>query len=298
MDRKITLDCHTRERPVRRCESSPMQSNKRRALFVTTAAIGLGAAFLLATSAPAVAGSSRQGSGGALSQTTRAVSAKTNPSGSSGGSSSSSNDSSSSSDSYDYDDGSGYYTGAAGCYSCTRPTGLPPEYSGSGPTMSLKMGLQSVKDSDGAAMAAMRVRSGSFGLAISGTHYFEQAPAADGSDTVYLNIWAITGQARLIDSERSSLWLQGGLSGTTSNNGFEPLLGATLGAEVEHVVNRTIDIYASGRYYVLQEGVHAIELRAGVGLSFLTLGYRTFDFYNVDGSVPLHGPEFGVSLGF
>lgn len=240
--------------------------------------------------------SSSSSRGGALGRTTRAVGAKTNSAPSSSGSSSNSGSGSSSSYDSSYDTDPTYYPGYyGGCYGCT-PAG-PSTSSGSHlpARVSVDMGVQSVRDSDGAASAGLRVSSGRFGLGIDAIRYFEDTPASDGSDSVYMNLWAITGQGRLLDVGGTSLWLQAGVGGTTSNE-FEPLSGAVFGAELAHVVNQNLDLYASARYFILTEEMRASELRAGVGVSFLKLGYRTFAFE--DAGEPLHGPEFGLNFGF
>ena len=233
--------------------------------------------------------------GGALGRTTRAVGAKTNSSPSSGGSSSGSNSGSSSSGYDSYDTRPVYYPGYyGGCYGCA-PAGPSTQAGNQTARVSIDLGIQSVRNSDGAATAALRVASGRFAIGLDAIRYFEDTPADDGSDSVYMNLWAITAQGRLLDMGATSLWLQAGVGGTNSNN-FEALSGAVIGAELAHVVNPNLDLYASGRYFILSEQMRASELRAGIGVSFLTLGYRTFAFE--DAGEPLHGPEFGLSFGF
>jgi hypothetical protein len=72
-------------------------------------------------------------------------------------------------------------------------------------------------------------------------------------------------------------------------------MGPTVGAELEHMFTPSLRASGSARYYVLEHDMRASELRAAVGASFLSLGYRVFRF-NVGPA--LRGPEVGVALRF
>ncbi len=241
--------------------------------------------------------SSSSSSGGALSRTTRAVS------GSSGSSSSQPAASGSSSTSRDSDTSGMYYepeygsSGNAVCYTC-GPVGAPytQKRNGPPPRLALRLGMQSVKDSDGAFIGSLRVLRRRIGLGVSGAHYFERAPALDGSDRIYMNLWSFHGIAEVFGDERTKLFVTGGLSGAGSNN-FEEgrFLGPAVGAEVEYRLNDTLALQGGARYYILEHGVRAREARAGVVASFLSVGYRIVEF-DADGAVPLQGPEFSIVL--
>lgn len=247
---------------------------------------------------PALADSTRSGSGGALGRTTgaveRATSSSSSSSGSSGGSSSSS-----SSDNYSYDHDYDY--ARPYCATCTYAApGPPPAYGPGGRARSpvrvaLDLGLQSVHDSDGAVMIDARVQRRNVGFGFAGTRYFERGQAMDGSDTIYMNVWALTVAFRGFDNGPTQLWLNGGLAGSSSNNFAESLTGGTVGVHLQHAVGRTIKLHGTARYFVLEQSMRASELKAAISASYLSLGYRVFRF-NV--GVPLYGPEFGLSLHF
>jgi hypothetical protein len=158
--------------------------------------------------------------------------------------------------------------------------------------VALSLGLQSVKDSDGATMGSLRITRGILGVGIAGTRYYEDVPAMD--ETIYMNVWSLSAVARLLRSGNTELWVSGGV-GETSSNQFERIMGPTVGAELEHVLTSSLRVGGSARYYVLEHDMRASELRAAVSASFLSLGYRVFRF-NVGPA--LRGPEFGLSLRF
>lgn len=255
---------------------------------------------LVALATPTMAGPSRESSGGALSRTTSEVHERTSSSHSSD--SSDSDDSSDSYDSSDSDDSDsddseiGFYTSGGGCYDCARfhspgaYTPLFPEVH-----VAVNLGLQSVHDSDGAAMASVRIKGTRFGLALTGTRYFEEGQALDGTTTIYMNLWAATAEARLIDVGKTALWLSGGAGGVTSNQ-FDPLTGVTFGAKITHDFNPNLGFYGGVRYFILPDGLGAGEYTGGITVAFLNLGYRSFAFD--DAGEALHGPEFGIAFGF
>lgn len=158
--------------------------------------------------------------------------------------------------------------------------------------MALDLGAQSVEDSDGALYGTVRLTRGNMGIGLSGTRYFERAPALDGSDTIHMNIWSMTFAGRGLSTANTGLWFDGGIGGATSNE-FESMMGATVGARLEHALSSSLSVEGSVRYFVLEDGMRAQEVRAAVSASYVTLGYRVFSF-NVGSR--LHGPEFGLSL--
>jgi hypothetical protein len=247
---------------------------------------------------PALADSTRSGSGGALGQTTRAVDRATGGSSSTSGGSSSSSSSSDDSSSPDYDDDYDY--SQPYCATCTYAAPGPPPAYAHGPRgfshtrLALELGLQSVHDSDGAGMIDARVMRHNLGFGFAGTRYFESGRAMDGSDTIYMNVWALTVALRGFDNGRTQVWLNGGMAGSGSNN-FESLTGGTVGVELLHAVGSAIKLRGTARYFVLEQSMRASEVRAAISASYFSLGYRVFRF-NV--GVPLYGPEFGLSLGF
>lgn len=253
-------------------------------------------AALLAVPGAAWAGGNSSSGGGALSQATNAVRASVGgPSQPSGGSSAPSHPTS---DGPSYPEYHPEYVGTP-CYSCAPimpgpapSVGQPPQ--GERPRIFMELGLQSVKDSDGAAMGGLHVSKNNVGMGLAATRYFERGMALDGTDMIHMDVWAFTGQMRVVHAAGTELWLSGGISGSDSNN-FKPLLGPTLGAELQHTLTSSIMLRGSARYYMLEEGIRASELRANLDAAFLTLGYRVFRF---DVGPALRGPEFGVALRF
>lgn len=264
----------------------------------TGTALGLSAALAMALSvlpASAFAGG-RGSSGGALSRTTSAVGNATR---SSGPASSPSRSSSSSSS------GTTYYVdyGRPYCPTCGITPGGPPPARAPGQsgkksstTLDVDLGIQSVVESDGAFMGELRLKRNGLGIVASGTRYFENSGDPVNPDTVYMNVWQLAFAARGVATERSELWLSGGLSGTSSTN-FDRLGGAVVGAFASHRVTPSLKAIGSVRYFAFRQAVRATEWRVGVSASFLSFGYRSFTF-NSDGAVPLRGPEVGLALEF
>ena len=124
--------------------------------------------------------------------------------------------------------------------------------------------------------------------------FLESGQAMDGSDSIYMDVWALTAAVRGYSEGGTELWLHGGLAGTSSNN-FEGLRGAVMGMKLTHALNRTLAIGGGARYFLLQEGMRARELKVAISASYLSLGYRVFGF-NV--GEPLHGPELGLAMSF
>lgn len=160
--------------------------------------------------------------------------------------------------------------------------------------VSLELGLHPVKDSDGATVGSARLSKGFLGILLSGSHYFEQAPSMTGADQITMNVWTVSGTARLYDSPATEVWIEGGVGGTSSTE-FERIMGPALGIQVEHAVTPALGMRGSARYYVLEQDIHASEARASIGVSYFSVGYRIFAF-NVGPA--LRGPEVGVALRF
>ena len=161
--------------------------------------------------------------------------------------------------------------------------------------ISFELGLHSVHDSDGAGVASLRLGSGRFGATVDAIHYVESSPAVNGSDRVYMTLWSLGARARLLSLGHTRLWLEAGLGGVSSNQ-FEPLTGLVLSTELEHRVHPEVKLRGAARYFAFNENMRASELRAGIGVYFLTLGYRSFAFQ--DTGEALHGPEFGLAFDF
>lgn len=197
----------------------------------------------------------------------------------------------------DYYAGSGWYRG--GCATCV-PMVAGPYYPGSavrrGPVpptrLTLEVGLQAVDGSDGAGRASAQLSRGVLGIAASAARYFEQAPAMDGTDMIFMDVWSVTIAGRLVRAADSELWVHGGLGGTGSTE-FEHIMGPVVGASLVHPLGRSMWLQGSARYFVLEHETRASEVSAGLGVSFLSVGYRVFRF-NVGPA--LHGPAFDLSL--
>jgi hypothetical protein len=238
-------------------------------------------------------------SGGALGQVTRAVSQSVSPpdkpSGGSSGGSSGAEPYRPAHVYYEPDYRTPYIAGAY-CSTCApagRVEAQPWQPVQRDPMrVALSLGLQSVKDSDGATMGSLRITKGILGVAIAGTRYYEDAPVMGG--VIHMNVWSLSAVARLLRSGDTELWVSGGV-GETSSNQFERIMGATVGAELEHVLTPSLRVGGSARYYALEHDMRASELRAAVSASFLSLGYRVFRF-NVGPA--LRGPEVGLALRF
>ncbi len=161
--------------------------------------------------------------------------------------------------------------------------------------IAVEAGLHAVRGSDGAGVAAFRIGSGRFAAAIDATHYIESSSATDDPERVYMTRWSLGARARVMSFGPTALWLEAGLSGANSNR-FEPLTGVALSAALEHRIRSDVEIRGAARYFAFNENVRARELRGGIGVYFLTLGYRWFAFEET--GEPLHGPEFGLAFDF
>lgn len=175
-----------------------------------------------------------------------------------------------------------YASGAA----AARPGPVPPT------RLMLAVGLQSVEGSDGAARGGLHISKGGLGLSASMARYFERGPAMGGA--IFMDVWSVAAAGRLLHAGGSELWLHGGLGGTGSTE-FEPLMGPVIGAALVHPLGGNLGLRGSVRHYVLEQDTRASEASAGIGVSFLSVGYRVLRF-NV-GPV-LHGPEFDLTLRF
>lgn len=278
---------------VRSMHEVRMYDRRTRSLHVLAVVAGAVSALSLA-GADAVAGGSRQG-GGALSQATGAVRSVVGPppsTGSGGGSSPS---------------GSGYtppptYTyhpeyGPASCVGC-GPVVARPAPASQGPVtpvrVSLGLGLHSVEDSDGALVGGVRATLGRFGVDFDGARYIERVPALDGSDSIHMNVWSLGAMLRAFGEGPTAIWLSGGVTGASSSE-FQSMVGPVVGIELSHELTRDLVARAGARYLMFDQDMYASELRAAVRASFLSVGYRVFQF---EVGPPLRGPEVGVALRF
>lgn len=257
-------------------------------------------AAVLFVPASALAGG-KKGGGGALGSVTSGISSKSSSSsrGSSGSSSSSSSrtrdhrsDSSSSSD-------SSYYASSSNCWDCSINTssGTPPSYRLMMPKLDFRLAIsmQSVENSDGAAIADARVTHKGYGFGLSSNSYYENNRMPNGSpERIRMDLWSLYGSARLARARNTHIDFIGGLAGARSNT-FEHLIGGTVGLELVHRLSSQLRAEGSLRFIGLQNDVDAVEYRAGLRASFLYVGYREVEF-NV--GEPLRGPEAGVSLQF
>lgn len=237
-------------------------------------------------------------SAGNLGKVTKAVSKKSGSSGGSGGSSGGSTSEprrDHRTTHVDYDD-PGYYTCTHNCgvvtYGGTSNHG--PRVLGK-PEIDLGFAIHSVENSDGAAVMSLRVSQGGFGIGLDDTSYFEELPMADGSvGHIRMDLWSINLAGRIAYTERTELWLTGGVAGAHSTE-FEALHGPVVGMAIDHHVGGAVSLQGSARLFFLEDDVDAREYRAGVKASIVTLGYRQLQF-NV--GPPLQGPEVGVQLSF
>jgi hypothetical protein len=156
----------------------------------------------------------------------------------------------------------------------------------------LDVGLHRVDDSDGAAYASLRASHGRLGFAISDVAYYEQTRMGAEVESVSLHVWTV-GAAYRMNVADGALWLSAGLSGATSD-GLQ-LYGAFAGGEVSLPLAGAFGLEGAGRWFLLQDDIQAVELRAGIHASFLHVGYRVMEF-NV--GPPLRGPEAGLALHF
>jgi hypothetical protein len=188
------------------------------------------------------------------------------------------------------------------CLTCVPAVG-GPYYAGHmearhGPVpptrLALSVGLQSVEGSEGAARIDLQLAKGSLGISASMSRYFERGAAMDGSGVVLMDVWAVTAAGRIVHAGESELWIHGGLGGTGSNE-FESLMGPVIGSAIVHPLSRSIRLRGDLRYFVLEQATRASEASAGIGVSFLSVGYRAFRFHV---GPMLHGPELALTLRF
>ncbi|HTM19525.1 MAG TPA: hypothetical protein VL172_03425 [Kofleriaceae bacterium] len=250
------------------------------------------AAAVLASAAPAAADSRHDGGGGPLSQVVNGLKEKSGQTGDSGGHSGAVGEPAHDSTPSPEYGGGGYAGGYAGEPRLQMGVGPYPT-TGEGTESRLYLGLHSVEGSNGAGVASLRSSFGANGIELDDIRYFERM---DGGDYLHMDVWAIGFAHRTIamgTREQTALWLKGGLAGANSD-GLQ-LLGAVIGAEVDHNLGPALGIEASARYFLYQDDIRALELRAGVAASILRVSYRLMRF---DVGPPLRGPEVGVALLF
>ena len=160
--------------------------------------------------------------------------------------------------------------------------------------LSLALDVQSVVDSDGSFAGGVGLRIGRIGVDLAGRHYFESVMTQDGTESVHMNVWHLTGAAHITGSARTRVWLHGGVAGVSSS-AFDSELGATVGASINHQMSPSLKFTTDARYYWLADYLRASEAQVAVEVSILRLGYRAFLF---SVGPPLHGPEAGMRLRF
>jgi len=160
--------------------------------------------------------------------------------------------------------------------------------------LQVDVAVQSVENSDRAAMIDVRAMHGSFGFGASTNSYSERNRLSSEPRHIRMDLWALFGALRLISAPNTHIDLLGGFTGARSNQ-FEALLGATIGMEFVYGKPDSLSVVASGRYFALDEGIHAYEGRFGLRASYAYLGYRALKFTDAP---PLRGPEAGLSLRF
>jgi hypothetical protein len=249
------------------------------------------AAGLLCGAAPAAADSKREG--GALSQVVNGLKEKSGQTGNDSGGGAVGEPSSDRPSSPEYGHvGGSYGSGYAGEPVVTGGVGPYPTR-GQGTEARLYLGIHSVEDSNGAGVVSLRSSFGASGIELDDIRYFERM--ADG-EYLSMDVWAIGFAHRAMSmgqDDRTALWLKGGLAGARSEG--LALLGAVVGAELAHNLSPALGVEASARYFLLQDDIRAIELRAGIAASVLRVSYRMMRF---DVGPPLRGPEVGVALSF
>jgi hypothetical protein len=168
---------------------------------------------------------------------------------------------------------------------------VPP--SGDSVQSELYFGAQSVANSDGAMTVEARATYDDFGLGVRDTSFFEQVDAKK-NQYLRLDVWWLGGLWRFDHDEKSSIWLELGVSGL---NGADQLsmTGVAAGLHFTRRAAGQLALTGGGRYFWFEHDVAAAEVYGGVQLSVLQITYRLLDF-NV--GPPLHGPEVGMLLVF
>jgi hypothetical protein len=259
---------------------------------MTLRPVCLAAGLLFATS-PAAADSSDD-KGGPLSQVVNGLKEKSGQTGGNdGGGGAVGEPSGNSSPSPEYGSyGGGYGSGYVGDPVLGGGMGPYPT-TGQGTESRIYLGLHSVEGSSGAGVASLRSTFGDNGLELDDIRYFERM---DRGDYLSMDLWSIGVAHRAVamgKEERTALWLKAGLAGANSDG--LGLLGAVVGAELAHNLSPALGVETSARYFVLQDDIRALELRAGLAASVLRVSYRLLRF---DVGPPLRGPEVGVALSF
>jgi hypothetical protein len=205
--------------------------------------------------------------------------------------------SSSSSSSSSSDDGHGSGGGGSGCCSIEPESNLgivyEPPGTGAGVSTELYFGGQAVADSDGAVTLEARALYDNFGLGVRGTSWFEQEDAIKNT-YVHLDLWWLGAFWRADHDERSSVWVELGLTGLSDPAGLD-MNGLGAGVHFAHALAGATAFVGGARYAFFSHDVHEGELYAGVQASILQIAYRVVYF---DVGPPLHGPEVGVALTF
>ncbi|WP_428267928.1 hypothetical protein [Haliangium sp.] len=191
--------------------------------------------------------------------------------------------------------------GYSGCSTCgpvimTTPGMRTPRAGGPVPktTVELEAGLQSVEGSDASISGAVRVSKGDLGLFFEGRRYLERGDAMDESGLIHMDVWALAVAGRIVRLGGAEMWVHGGVSGTGSNE-FDSLKGPMFGATMRTPVTSSMALRGGASYYLLEQGMRAVEAQAELSVSVLAVGYRMFRF---DVGPTLHGPEMGVRVRF
>lgn len=193
-------------------------------------------------------------------------------------------------------DSGGFWSGPDTPVPDTAVAGPYPLAAGPGTAVSLYLGLESVKGSDGAGAVSLRTSYGDFGIGLADTVYFESIRTKQGPDELEMHAWAMTGAwraHRADDADDTSVWLQAGLAGTSSQ-GLQ-IFGAVVGAAVTHNLIGAIGLEGTARVFAYQDDIRALEVRGGLAVSMFRLSYRVLK-YNVGPA--LKGPELGVAMQF
>jgi len=162
------------------------------------------------------------------------------------------------------------------------------------PRVDLYVGVQSVRDSDGAFAGSIAVGGDNFNIGFNGTSYFEKRPTVAGDETIRMNVISVTLGGRMLAVRNTELWIRGGWASSGSTD-FKRMTGPTLGMHLELGLGRDLAGLASVRGFLFDDGVSATELRVGVRAHIFTVSYRKLQF---DVGPPLEGPEAGISLRF
>lgn len=189
------------------------------------------------------------------------------------------------------------------CLDCDEPAQVSAESHGEvsleallpGPAhLDLYVGVHPVVDSQGALIGDVRASKDWFGVSASNSSYFEEGDGKRGAYAVRMDVMAFAVNLRILDRWRSQLWIDGGLSVSTSTE-YEAILGSVFGLRAEHEVGADFGLVGQGRMFRFEYDVSAVEAWAGVRAWFVSAGYRVLQF-NVGPA--LHGPEAGLAFHF